>query len=435
MKKCLAAKLAIASASLVLVLTTVHAADNPSPSEKAKPINPVAKPAIAKPSDALVPKTKDGANQATPAASQTPAGRPINDLKVMTGSPNTPKASATPAVSNVQAPSTPSPATGNAASAADPLEEKVRNLLQDRLGKDGEVVLRVSPDTPVGKSESGSAATSPKNRSGASAPVGSAAEASKSAAAVQSTKPASEPIASDAALKPWDWKGPRGPEAWGRLDPSYAACSSGKMQSPPLMLESQIIPSMGPALPDMHWKPQGFHWTHQGPLWTARLDAGSSSNFRGQSFALEAIQFRIPGEPFIGDKPPAGSIHFIHRLEGRFLIIAVSVEIDDKAARQPAINSLLRRFPFDTSESLNWKGLTVDPQALLPKPVRAGVLFSGSLSHPPCTESALWLLAQNSIAVPRAQWTELAKLLGEGARPLQPAHGRPFIRIRGLKPE
>ena len=106
MKKRLAAKLAIASASLVLVLTSVHAADNPSPSEKAKPIDPVAKPSIAKPSDALVPKTKDGANQAPAAAAQTPAGRPINDLKVMTGSPNTAKAGAAPAVSNAQAPAT-----------------------------------------------------------------------------------------------------------------------------------------------------------------------------------------------------------------------------------------------------------------------------------------------------------------------------------------
>jgi carbonic anhydrase len=112
----------------------------------------------------------------------------------------------------------------------------------------------------------------------------------------------------------------------------------------------------------------------------------------------------------------------------------VSVEIDDKAARQPAINSLLRRFPFDTSELLNWQGLTVDPNALLPKPVRAGVLFSGSLSHPPCTEAALWLLVQPSITVPSVQWKELAKLLGEGARPLQPANGRPFIGIRGLNP-
>ena len=201
------------------------------------------------------------------------------------------------------------------------------------------------------------------------------------------------------------------------------------MQSPPSISEAQIIPSIGPALPDMHWKPQGFHWTRQGPLWTVRLDEGSSSNFRGQSYPLEAIQFRIPGEPFIGDKPPAGSIHLIHRLDGRFLIIAVSVEIDDKAARQPAINSLLRRFPFDASELLDWQGLTVDPNALLPKPIWAGVLFSGSLSHPPCTESALWLLAQNSIAVPRAQWTELAKLLGEGARPSQNLNGRPVIMI------
>ncbi|MGA1296924.1 MAG: carbonic anhydrase family protein [Burkholderiaceae bacterium] len=108
--------------------------------------------------------------------------------------------------------------------------------------------------------------------------------------------------------------------------------------------------------------------------------------------------------------------------------------MDDKAPRNQAITNLLRRFPFEPSESLNWTGLDIDPMQMLPKSAQSAVLFSGSLSYPPCTESVLWMLAQPPIKLPTSQWTELAKLLGEGARPAQPLNGRPVLSIRNSRP-
>lgn len=184
MNKRLAASLTLGMTSLMLSLFPVQAAESPASPDKAKLIEPVAKPMIAKPSDSLASKSKDGKQQeskqsegrqpdgkqpesksqstptaatpsppvlnssptsaaATPAGMmQTPSGRAINDLKVMPGALSVTKAAPSQSSPSAQTPS------------LDPLEDKVRVLLQDKLGKDGEVVLRVSPDTPLAKSES-----------------------------------------------------------------------------------------------------------------------------------------------------------------------------------------------------------------------------------------------------------------------------------------
>ena len=471
MNKRPATRLMLAVASLLFTPISAFAADSPSPAEKSKLIEPAAKPAIAKPSDALVSKSKDGKQaevkqveakitDAKENISQTPAGRPINDLKVTPGALTAPKTGSMPRAGVT-------PAVEGQSSAADPLEEKVRVLLQDKLGKDGEVVLRVSPDTPVAKAETSptargrvaAAKTTERTKSGDTSADATAQhgadpsdrhgmDSSRSALSgdaknlVGSLKVSSD-VSKQAAMhhnalsdqhQPWDWSGSRGPHNWGRLDPSYSTCSSGKMQSPPSITEQEPIAAIGPAMPALNWQHQGFNWSRQGPLWTANLAGNSQSSFRGEMFSLDSIQFRFPGEPFIGKKAPAGAVHLIHRHGTRFLIIAVPLEIDDRSPRNPAISTLLRRFPFDSNEKLSWTGLQIDARSLLPSPMQAAVLFSGSLSHPPCTESVLWLLAQRSLSVPRAQLIELSTLLGEGVRPQQALNGRPVLGLHSNNP-
>jgi len=487
MKMRLAARLiASLTVSATLILPT-QAADSGS-TEKSKPIEPVAKPAIAKPTDALISKSKDvkqaegkmpeskaveakpgdvKAGEAKGAESKsaddksanakqsdkTPAGRPINDLRVMPGGIS--------AAKWLSAPKSQATSQTGQPAAPDLLEEKVRGLLQDKLGKDGEVVLRVSPDTPVNKPDASSGAKGRATETKPSAALKTAAETVKATEgeAAQSVREGSGPQKSEQPGRvndgttvskdlsdakkqlvpdlrgagghhqPWDWSGPRGPQAWGRLDPSYASCSSGKMQSPPAIAEQQVIQSKGPELPALTWQLQGFRWTRQGPLWTANLDAGSRSSFRGESYELEAIQFRFPGEPYVGKTAPAAAVHLVHRHHGRPFVIAVPIVIDNNAPRNPAIATLLRRFPYESEEPLNWDGLQINPQALIPNPMSSAMLFSGSLSHPPCSESVLWLLSHRAIAVPKMQWTEMSKLMGEGARPLQALNGRPVLGI------
>jgi len=476
------------------------AADNAGSIEKQKPLELGVKPSVPKPADALAGKAKGAAKAAEgaaksaegaaksaegtaksaegtaksqagnalasetqnekPAASaasnQTPYGRPINDIRVAPNVVTPAKSKAAAAAGTEAASAQPSALNGKgqgaqsqsasttATPAGDPLEERIRGLLQEKLGRDGEVVLRVSPDTPAGKT---SGASEPKERSVTikkASPEAAKPEAPSEKDAVQSARPSAaaeirtvDPKVSASSMSrsnrqgsfAWEWEGARGPQAWGRLDPSYATCSSGKLQSPPKITEAQIIESTGPDLPSLNWRPQAFRWARQGPLWTAYLGGGSLTGFRGESFALDAIQFRFPGEPFVGDEPPAGSIHFIHSLGERRLIIALPLQIEASAARDPALTMLLRRFPLDDTDSVGSENLEVHLSGLLASRLRGAILFSGSLSYPPCTESVIWAISRQSLSLPEDQLLELVKLIGTGGRPVQPLNHRPVIAI------
>ena len=438
MNKGFIARLLAASLLLTYVLAPARAADSAGVPEKSKAIE-VAKPAIAKPTDALAPKAKDGkqaevlqpsgksiaADAVTTTPAMVPGGRPINDVKVMPGALSansaSPKggqrAALAPPAGNTQVQSPPS---ASQATTSDPLEERIRGLLKEKLGTEGEVLLRVSPDSPLAKSEASvTAATRVREQPTAS-------------------RDAPQPVSQrqDVAMKsseghqfPWDWFGSRGPMTWGRLDPAYLACSGGSLQSPPEINEQQVLVSIGPSMPQVSWQEQGFQWRRQGPLWTANLDGRSRTEFRGETFSLEAIQFRFPGEPFVGKQRPEGSVHLIHREDKRMLIIAVPIEIDDRVPSHEAIRALLQRFPFEPTDAVDWAGFRMNPKHLLPASLRSAFLFSGSLSFPPCTENVLWLLAKESIILTRSQFVELASLMGKGSRPLQPLNGRPVLRL------
>lgn len=463
---------------LVLFLTmlagsAVGAAESTGSTEKGKPLEVGSKPAIAKPADSISAKSKSSSKAAevtaagtsqtttpspaltsnavsvasTPALpsppsqagttanapSQTPSGRIINDVRV------------SPGISGAQSGQTFSAQSSIPPPAADSLEERVRGLLQEKLGRDGEVVLRVSSDTPTGKAE-GSVATKGKSfapKTGMSPasidqPKGQADQLKAAPGALSNEAP----VAPNDANKPrlpssdlanqflaWDWSGHRGPNNWGRLDPSYEACSRGRLQSPPKIPEAAIIESKSPAPPQLSWVPQSFAWIRQGPLWTVNLTGGSKTDFRGESFALESIQFRFPGEPYVGDQAPDGSIHFIHRMGSRYLILAMPLEIGAEAVRNAILATLVRRFPFDASDSVKWHGWQIDWSDSLSTTLGSVLVFAGSLSHPPCTESVIWILSRKPLRLPEDQLLELTKLLGQGARATQQLNQRPVLGL------
>lgn len=460
--------------SAVALLLASHAgfaADSSVP-EKGKQVELLNKPSIAKPKDVLVPQSTDAkaapegkqassggttsqgtVEQVTAASSeakpqaQTPAGRPIHDVRIESGggqvrsvvraaslksdSGTVPASSRQESNSKQQLDQ--AATSTSIAGPTDPLEARVRSLIQDRLGKDGELVLRVSPDTVVVKTNP-TAVSTPKPGTSAviGDPTGAIKGGQESAPKVFEDPKLVSRGKSGTAL--WDWVGPRGAQAWGRLDPAFAACSSGIAQSPPSISEDLAISFDLPMMPRMQSGPQSFHWARQGPLWTAHLSGGSSIEFRGETFALESIQFRIPGEPFVGRKPHDASVHLIHRSGSRLLIIAIPIQASDRFPRNIAISTLVKRFPYDDSERLNWSGLTVDPSHFMSSRWSRALVFNGSLSYPPCTEGVVWILGYEPIKIPSKQIEEIEQLLGKGFRPPQPLNNRAVLGLRGTTP-
>jgi len=419
---------------------------------KAKPIEGLSRPQIGKPTDVLAPKPATGsASQAaaqpsavsvSPAgavppaggsaapgapASVTRSGRTINDVTVPAGPAPAGGAATAPKVPGPGA-STKDPASPEA-TAGETLESRLRTLFEDRLSKDGEVILRVSPETPLTK---GGLAAPAAGQAGAPAGSGAASGARTRAAASAAQGASGAGPLSGRDLenaKPWDWAGARGPQHWSRLDPANASCSLGKAQSPPLISESMLIGSTMRA-PSTDWGEAGFSWKRDGPLWTADLISGAQTRWRDELWALEAIQFRFPGEPFVGTVAPAGSLHLMHRRGQRLLVVVVPLVGAGEAPRHEALTTLMKRFPMDLNDRPDWSNMRIALRSLLPASADLGIVFPGSLSHPPCTEGVYWALLDRPLILATEQLRELEQLLGRGHRPLQPDNGRVFLRFQ-----
>ena len=75
--------------------------------------------------------------------------------------------------------------------------------------------------------------------------------------------------------------------------------------------------------------------------------------------------------------------------------------------------------------------LQLDPAALLPADHRA-LLYTGSLTTPPCTEQVHWVVMEQPIEMSRAQISVFRRLFPDNHRPVQPLNGRePVEEIAG----
>jgi carbonic anhydrase len=113
----------------------------------------------------------------------------------------------------------------------------------------------------------------------------------------------------------------------------------------------------------------------------------------------------------------------------RHLILAIPLEIGAEAVRNAILATLVRRFPFDASDSVKWNGLQIDWSDSLSRDLGSVLVFAGSLSHPPCTESVIWMLSRKPLRLPEDQLLELTKLLRQGARATQPLNQRPVLGL------
>jgi carbonic anhydrase len=228
---------------------------------------------------------------------------------------------------------------------------------------------------------------------------------------------------------PWTYEGPRGAEHWSELDPAYAACNTGKAQSP------VDIRNPEPAnLPVLRFE------YHSGPLqylinngYTIRVnyhDAGDNGNFLyvgDVRYRLTQFHFHRPSEETIRGKPYPMVAHFMHESsDGKIAGVAVFLEVGKP---NPTVQQIWDHMPEVKGDEEAIPGVSVDPASLLP-PDRAYYTYTGSITAPPCTEGVTWIVLKTPVEVSAEQVTAFAKLYPHDVRPVQPLNGRAVLESR-----
>lgn len=240
----------------------------------------------------------------------------------------------------------------------------------------------------------------------------------------------------------WGYSGETGAENWGKLSPSFKLCSEGKEQSP-IDIEE---------VSDGKGKPLVIHY-QPAPLWIKGESAKPSDEKHPQlvnlgygiqvnlsqarseyitigkdKFRLTQFHFHTPGENKLkGDEHPM-EIHFVHQgAKGKYAVVGVWVK---EGEANPALAKIIENLPPAQHKLHKPKGVTIDPNQLLPKD-RKYYQFAGSLTTPPCTEGITWQMMATPIEASEEQIEAIKKAIGvENSRPVQALHDRKVVELQ-----
>jgi carbonic anhydrase len=219
---------------------------------------------------------------------------------------------------------------------------------------------------------------------------------------------------------PWTYEGAA---HWGDLDPDYAACKTGKEQSP---IDIRNAPKAD--LPAIRFE------YRSGPLQylinngkTIRVNyhdapgSGNSLMVGGERYQLTQFHFHRPSEEYINGSPYDMEVHLMHESSGG-KVAGVTVLLK-AGASNATIQKIWEHMPQTEGDQEAIAGVEIDPAGLLP-PSAAYYMYMGSLTAPPCTEGVTWFVLKTPVDISPAQIARFARLYPHDVRPIQPLNGR-----------
>ena len=219
----------------------------------------------------------------------------------------------------------------------------------------------------------------------------------------------------------WTYEGEEGPSRWGELDPSYAACGTGKSQSP---IDVANATEQDLLNISFHYQPSAVNILNNGHTVQANYDPGSYIELDNTRYDVVQFHYHAPSEHTVDGESFPAELHIVHRnAEGNLAVVGILLrQGSENAAYQPFIDNL----PAETTD-VKEAGVTINAGDLLPS-LGTTFRYSGSLTTPPCTEGVSWLLMTTPVELSAQQLAALDSLFeGGNNRPVQPINDRTLV--------
>jgi carbonic anhydrase len=234
----------------------------------------------------------------------------------------------------------------------------------------------------------------------------------------------------------WSYQEDGGPQGWAELSPAYAACATGRNQSPIdlfAVAEGEIVAgamSNRYGTIDLAMR----RTTQVGGLLdnghTIQVDGGGS-HVELNDLALDLVQFHFhgPSEHRVEGQSFPLEIHFVHSSEnGALAVMGVFVTEGEEHAE---LAKVVANLPDASNQMVRPPGVSIDVQRLLPPTVdSARYRYSGSLTTPPCTEGVRWVVFPQPIAASPEQIEAIRSRMPVNNRPVQALNGRLVALLR-----
>lgn len=239
----------------------------------------------------------------------------------------------------------------------------------------------------------------------------------------QPKEPAKEPVKEHQPEKKHvHWTYHREGADWGDLDPEFAACKTGRRQSP-VDVRGPLKRSSGKL--DFKYKPSPIKLVNNGHTIQFNYEKGSTVMIDGMEYELLQFHFHTPAENREDGILFDMEIHFVHKnKDGGLAVIGVFVE---RGREHAGLKAFWDALPRKAGEEGTASG-TILATDFFPRD-RAHFSFDGSLTTPPCTEGVKWFLFRESTTASLEQIRRFNRIIPESARKFQPLNGRE-IQIR-----
>lgn len=219
----------------------------------------------------------------------------------------------------------------------------------------------------------------------------------------------------------WSYLGPDGPTRWGMLSPAFAACGTGRQQSPVNVRAPRRGRELGIAT---EWTPGAGHLVDNGHTLQVNVTGAGALRIAGEAYELLQFHFHTPSEHAVAGRRYPAEVHFVHRSRnGRLAVLGVPIAEGEPSE---AWTALLAKLPRAAGDTVALQAPIELPALLGNTDLEGEALYryAGSLTTPPCSEGVTWLLRERAVRLSAGQIARLAGAMGMNARPLQPLNGR-----------
>ena len=224
----------------------------------------------------------------------------------------------------------------------------------------------------------------------------------------------------------WSYTGEEGPESWGHLDESYAACVNGSEQSPINIEASQVKADGGMEDVDTQYEPTTFSVMNNGHTIQANTVSENNKMILGEAeYRLVQFHFHTPSEHQFNGQPYAMELHLVHQNENSQLaVLGLMIQEGKKNENLQAVWDML---PKEKTEQDLPIGEPINLEALLPE-ADSFFHYDGSLTTPPCTEDVKWVVFEQPIEMSKEQIEAFQQIFPANHRPVQPLNEREIIQ-------
>ncbi len=224
----------------------------------------------------------------------------------------------------------------------------------------------------------------------------------------------------------WSYAESTGPEHWGELAASNAACAKGSEQSPINIISSQVKEEKRSSGKQIYYEPTTFTLLNNGH--TIQANATTENNrivVEGKEYKLAQFHFHTPSEHQLNGQNYDLEIHFVHKdKSGKLAVLGVMIQ---EGKKNQALATFWDSLPNEENEKDGAKKAQIHLPSLLPQN-QLSFHYEGSLTTPPCTEEVKWIVFEQPIEMSKDQIKAFQKIFKDNHRPIQPLNERDIFK-------